>query len=402
MQLYRAPWVIPVATPPIQDGAVLVQNGNILKVGTFYALKGMAPLTTDYEDSVITPALVNGHCHLELSHLARLGQEGNWDGNMAAWIKKLLALRDQLVDADVVTEAREALASLHASGTGLVCDVGNGIDSAEIGNSSSAEVCFLLELLGLSQFGEQRARESLEEAIRQGKNDGDGLDCTPHAPYSCTTGLLKMVKEDSRRRGGLFSIHVAESEDEIEFLQTATGRLRTFVEERGAWDGSFQPPGCGAVEYLENLKVLDAHTLCVHSVHISDQELSLLAQRNAKVCVCPGSNRYLGVGVAPVMKMISHGILPAIGTDSLASNPGLNLWEEMRILREDHPGIDPKTLFTMATQAGAAALGREEYGTISPGKTGRMLAVQCRADRGSDVMDLLTTMGSEAEVSWIA
>ena len=79
MRLYRAPWVVPVEKPPIRNGAILVENGTILKVDTYAVLKGEAPVT-DYEESVITPALVNGHCHLELSHFSRLGQEKNWAG----------------------------------------------------------------------------------------------------------------------------------------------------------------------------------------------------------------------------------------------------------------------------------------------------------------------------------
>jgi aminodeoxyfutalosine deaminase len=400
VHLYRASWVIPVATPPIQDGAVLVENGTILKVDRYTALKGEAPVI-DYEDSVITPALVNGHCHLELSHLSSLGKEKNWDGDMASWISKLLVLREELIDLDVLSEARRALASLHLSGVGLVADVGNMLGSAKIGNKSPANVLFLLELLGLSHIGEQRARSYLDEARGFEKDSNNMVESTAHAPYSCTTGLLKKLKIESQGRGSLFSIHAAESEDEIEFLHTATGRLRFFVEERGAWDGSFHPPGCGAIQYLDQLDLLDANTLCVHSVHVSEQELSLLAGKKAKVCVCPGSNRYLGVGVAPVTEMISHGILPAIGTDSLASNPRLNIWEEMRILREDHPGVNPETVFMMATRGGAEALGKTEFGTIAPGKTGKLLAVKCSTSRSTDVMDVLTSTGSKTEVSWI-
>lgn len=400
MRLYRAPWVIPVATPPIQDGAVLVENGTILKVDKYSVLKGEAPVT-DCQESVITPALVNGHCHLELSHLSSLGKETNWDGDMAAWISKLLVLREELTCKDVLDQASRALASLYLSGVGLVADVGNGLGSVEIGNQSSAEVFFLLELIGLSQIGEQRARSCLDEARDFEKRSNSMVECTAHAPYSCTTGLLKKLKIEAQRRGSLFSIHAAESEDEIEFLHTATGRLRIFVEERGAWDGSFHPPGCGAIEYLNQLDLLDGKTLCVHSVHVSENELTLLAEKKAKVCICPGSNRYLGVGVAPVPEMISSGILPAIGTDSLASNPRLNLWEEMRILREDHPEINPETVLMMATMGGAEALGKTEFGSIAPGKTGKILAVQCKADNRNDIMEVLTTTGSETEVTWI-
>jgi aminodeoxyfutalosine deaminase len=400
VHLYRAPWVIPVAIPPIKDGAVLVDNGTILKVDRYTTLKGEAPVT-DYENSVITPALVNGHCHLELSHLSSLGKEKNWDGDMASWISKLLVLREELICVDVLGKARRALASLYSSGVGLMADVGNVLDSAKIGNESPANVLFLLELLGLSQIGEQRARSYLDEARGLEKDRNSMVECTAHAPYSCTTGLLKKLKNESQRRGSLFSIHVAESEGEIEFLHTATGPLKIFVEERGAWDGSFHPPGCGAIEYLDQLDLLDANTLCVHSVHVSKQELVLLAEKKAKVCVCPGSNRYLGVGVAPIAEMISHGILPAIGTDSLASNPRLNIWEEMRILREDHPEINPETVFMMATRGGAEALGKAEFGAIAPGMTGNMLAVKCTIDSNTDVMDVLTTAGSDVEVQWI-
>jgi len=400
VRLYRAPWVIPVATPPIPDGAVLVENGIILKVDSFSVLKGEAPVT-DYEDSVITPALVNGHCHLELSHLSSLGKKKNWDGDLASWISKLLVLREELACADILGEARRTLASLYSSGVGLVADIGNGLESSEIGNESSVDVLFLLELLGLSQIGEQRARVYLDETKDFEEHSNSLVKCTAHAPYSCTTRLLQKLKSESQRRGSLFSIHVAESEDEIEFLHTATGRLKVFVEERGAWDGSFHPPGCGAIEYLDQLDLLDANTLCVHSVHVSKQELILLAEKKAKVCVCPGSNRYLGDGVAPVPEMINSGILPAIGTDSLASNPRLDLWEEMRIIREDHPEINPEAVFMMATRGGAEALSKTEFGTLAPGMTGKMIAVQCKADSSTDVMDVLTTTGSDIEVTWI-
>ena len=90
--------------------------------------------------------------------------------------------------------------------------------------------------------------------------------------------------------------------------------------------------------------------------------MDLLAETKSKVCLCPGSNRYLGAGTAPVENYLRRGILPALGTDSLTSNPVLSLWREMRLLAEEHPAVDPADILRMATLGGAEALGLELVG----------------------------------------
>ena len=110
---------------------------------------------------------------------------------------------------------------------------------------------------------------------------------------------------------------------------------------------------------------------------LSEAEIELLAATQTKLCLCPGSNRFLGVGKAPVKHYLEHGILPALGTDSLASNPEVSIWREMQLLSEDHPEIDHHAILAMATQGGALALGvANDYGTLSPGKKADILAVQ--------------------------
>lgn len=95
-----------------------------------------------------------------------------------------------------------------------------------------------------------------------------------------------------------------------------------------------------------------------------------------KICLCPGSNQYLGTGTAPVQRFLDQGLLPALGTDSLASNPALSLWREMQILAETHPEIALAAIFRMATQGGAEALGVERrFGSLEPGKDGNLLVI---------------------------
>lgn len=396
---HRAPWLVTCvagATTPIADGAVVVADGRIVAVGPFAHCRDAADTVVDHDGVVLTPALVNGHAHLELSHLAELGQGAANSGDMPGWIYELLTRREAMtVDAEgIMTAAREALATLSAGGCGLVADIGNDPASSGLCDGGRTEVLFFLELLGLSRLGEERALAMLASLAGE-------VVATPHGPYSVTPRLLQAAKARARRLGQRASIHLAESVDETRFLADGSGNFPDFFRKRGVWDESFVPPGCSPVAYLDRLGVLDAETICVHCVQVSDEDISILARRRVGVCFCPGSNRFLGVGTAPAAKMLQAGILPALGTDSLASNPVLNLWREMQLLKEDHPALEPATVFAMATRGGAQALGMDgSYGSLAVGKKASCLAVRYDGT-GKDLFEYLVTVGDAATVRWL-
>jgi len=416
--LYRAPWLVTVESEKdllsrpgegpdahflIEDGGVCVAGDRILAVGRFDDLRqhhGAAEVV-DYEASILTPSLVNAHVHLELSHLAGVGDTVDHNGDLPAWITELLAGRERCPasEAEIIRAGKLALDDLYASGTGLLADIGNQPVSSVIGSGAEARVSFFLELLGMSKKASQEAMAVLN------REEGRDRSCTVHAPYSCHADLIRTVKKQTMQQQRIFTLHVAESAAEIEFLRYGTGGFREFLTARGVWDGSFVPladQNRGAVHYLDGLGVLDSGTLCVHAVHISKQEITLLAEKRAKVCICPGSNRYLGVGRAPVADMLVNGILPALGTDSLASNRELNLWQEMKTLRADHPGIRPSLIFAMATRGGAEALGYgDRLGMLRPGTLASLLAVQCPGIKRSEVFEYLTTIGCQAQPIWV-
>lgn len=401
--LHRAPFIVPVFADTsmpdvIEDGAVLTEHGRISKVGKYDEIKGADAELVEHENCILTPGLVNCHTHLELSHLAALGVDNGPDtpGDIVSWIRKLLAARVEAgFDDDHVFEAWQALAQIYSSGCRAVADIGNLPESGELGENFKVEVLFFQEFLGLSPESENEALELLESL------EDDQL-CTGHAPYSTGAELFRHLKKRSKRLGHLFPVHVAESADEIEFLKSCTGKLRDFLEERQVWDENFACPGTGAVHYLESLGLLDEKTLCVHCVHVTEDEISLLAERKVKVCLCPGSNRYMGVGKAPVQKILAAGIMPVLGTDSLASNPHFNIWREMKILMEDHPGLDPAAVFRMASGNGAKLLGfDEEMGSLESGRSASFLAVEGDIGAADEVFEYLTTVGLEAKVEWV-
>ena len=410
--LYRAPYVVPVTGPLIEDGGVLVNAGRIVAVDRFQRLRHDAWQLVTLDQRIITPALINCHAHLELSHLADFGREVVIAaGDITAWIRALLAKRSEVVPIEaIILAGRQALARLYLRGVALVCDIGNEAASLAISDGSAAECLFFRELLGVT---EQAAAQAILVASEQSQGAAlaTGAGWTAHAPYSCHPSLLKALKGQARQSGRLFPIHVAESADEIEFLQKASGPFRQFLAERLRLAGALSEgqelqelvtiPGCGAVKYLHELNLLDSRTICVHTVHISASEADLLAKTKAKVCLCPGSNRRLGVGKAPVSMLSQRRILPGLGTDSLASNLGLDLWTEMQVLQEDHPALSPELIFSMATQGGAKTLGvSQRLGGLAPGLEAKLLAIDFRGSV-SDIYPFLVNTGKAITLDWL-
>jgi cytosine/adenosine deaminase-related metal-dependent hydrolase len=418
--IHRAPWVVADTSSEIytnlrdiiEDGAVIVSNGLIKAVGKFRDIRkefGSLPIQ-EHESKVLAPALINSHCHLELSYIdltEYVGDQTSYSNDFTLWIRELLKARDNFlqstIDAEkqILSDGSQVLHEMAAEGVGFVGDIGNSLASRTIGPDQNIEVCFLLELLGLTKESEVLSLARLGEVF---SDESLEISCTAHAPYSATPVLIQTIKDNADRRGHIFSIHVAESEQEVEFLQTGTGQFLDFLNERGAWDSTFKVPGMGALRYLESLGVLNDKTLCVHVVHVDHEEIETLALKKAKVCLCPGSNRFLGSGKAPVTEFLAHGILPALGTDSRASNPVLSIWREMRLLREDHPGLLPETVFSMATRGGAEAWGIDSaLGTLEPGKQARILKVNCPANLHSskDILEYMTTAGESLQVEWV-
>jgi cytosine/adenosine deaminase-related metal-dependent hydrolase len=374
VRIHRAPWLLPISSPPIKDGGVAVQSGTIAAVGSFRKVRRSWPGAelVDHPACVLLPGLINAHAHLELSHLHQLGRQPA-PPSFPAWIERLLEARSQAAAdeaAILLQAARSVLAQQQAEGVAVIADISNSGLPEQLAADFSGRLLVFREYLGL------RADSATAALLRLQQEDEAQL-CTGHAPYSTHPHLLRGLKARANRLGHVFPIHTAESPAEIELLRTGSGPFRHFLEERSLWDGTFQPMGDqgGAVRWLHQHGLLDSHTLCVHCVHIDDKEIALLAAAGAKVCLCPGSNRCLGVGKAPVSSLLKHGILPGIGTDSLASNPELSLWREMRLLAEDHPDLEPADILRMATLGGAAALGLDNrLGSLEPGKEAVILA----------------------------
>lgn len=404
MVVYLARRLLPVASPPVGEGAVAVEAGRIALVGRrkdVIKAAGPGAEARDLGEAVILPGFVNVHTHIELSWLTDDPPPG---GSYMGWLQELVARRQQEDRARAVEAAEKALATMVARGTVAVGDVGNGTWAASVLARSKLRAVVFHEVYGFRASDAESVLEQAAERLERVQADPDvkaagsriELVLTPHAAHTTSAPLLKALAGRSAAAAQPLSIHVAESEAEVAFLQDGSGPFAEFLQARGSWDESWHAPGSSPVEYLDRQGVLSPRTLAVHCVHLGQQDISKLQARQVTVVTCPRSNYYLEVGKTPVARLLASGIPVALGTDSLASVADLDMLAEMAALRHEHPGLAPAAVLRMATLNGARALGLgKELGSIEPGKAAALCVVPLE-DPHDDPLEVVTTYPERA------
>jgi cytosine/adenosine deaminase-related metal-dependent hydrolase len=197
------------------------------------------------------------------------------------------------------------------------------------------------------------------------------------------------------------SVHLGESDAEVEFLRDGTGACRTMLDALGKWDPSWEVPGCSPVEYLRRLGFLHHRTLVVHGVQFTSAELQQLCASGATLVTCPRGNIRTGAGTPPIGDFYEAGVSVAVGTDSLASVPDLNVFAELAQMRNLAPSVSARMLVESATMCGARGLGLEaEFGSIDPGKRDSLVAVELDGTISS-IEEYLVSGIEAPQVRWL-
>lgn len=400
--LYRARWVLPIVAPPIRNGWVLVRDGVVAGVGDAQAqppgpFGGPQPVETiDLGESAILPGLVNAHTHLELSWMRDRVPPGP---SMPAWAERLMALR-RAVGEEPPAPIAAAIREVRAAGTALVGDVTNTLAAWDLLAESALGGAIFRELLGFSAPDPVRlVTDAAAQLAARQPSPRLRPSIVPHAPYSVSPALFRAIAEASGARA--VSVHLAESAEELRFLRDGTGPWRDLLGRLGVWNDTWQPPGCGPVEYLDRLGLVTPRLLAVHGTQLEAPDLARLAAAGATVVACPRSNRWTGAGTPPVEAFYASGVRVAIGTDSLASVEDLNLFAELAALRRLAPRVPAPRLLASATRHGADALGfGEEYGTLDPGRRASLIAVRVPAGT-PDVEEYLVGGIEPPAIRWL-
>lgn len=363
-KIYRANWVLPVSGSVITDGALHVKNGRILETGNAESIIKDNPSVAieTFPNSVLLPSWVNAHCHLELSAYHNKITDFS---DFVNWVQQLIELRIRADRQDVLAKAEQAAGTLRKSGCALVGDVTNGDLLRADSIAAGPERVVLYEILG---FDQAQAAIVFKTASTRIQNENSFAQLIPHALYSTSAKLVKSIAGNQN----IFSIHLAESPQETEFIKSAEGSFRKFLIEHDVWQQGWVPPKMSPVQYLDHLKVLNNQSLLVHGVQVDLTDLKLIKEASATVCLCARSNDLLKVGRMPLEDYILEKIPIAIGTDSLASNIDLDMNNEIYYIYKQFGDVHANDLIQMATINGARALDKHhEYGSLEAGKKAR-------------------------------
>jgi aminodeoxyfutalosine deaminase len=391
-------WVLPVSGPPIRDGAVVAAGGRIVAGGpAAVVLTGFTGLICDHGDGAILPGLVNCHVHLEFSALAgKVPPQARWED----WLDATLAAQGALSPAEVEAGIGCGVDALRQAGTILVGEVTNTGASWPFLTTGPLAYHLFYECLGFDLVEAFELPEKFPWFGRPEVAAAAWVSAAAHAPYSVSAALFRAVAAWNTARLGLQTVHLAESQAEIDFLARGNGFFEGLLQRRGRWVPDFQPPGPDAAAYLEGLGFLGPRTLAVHGAQLSAADCGRLAETKTWLVLCPRANRYTGAGIPPVPELLKAGVNLGLGTDSLAGNWDLNLFGEMLWLHRNFPACPGDYWLRLGTLNGALALGRDrEFGSLTPGRQAALGFIPLKG--GRDFWGELYTAGAAGKWRWL-
>ncbi len=379
---YRAEWVAPISAPPVRDGEAVVEAGRIVEVRPASAASDVR----DLGQAILLPGLVNAHTHLDYTAQRALVE----DLPFFPWVQALTARARVMTDEDWRTSALVGAVEAVAGGVTTIADA--SFSGAALG---AAKQVGLRGAVYQEFFGVE-AVQPVEEAIDylrwkvsrlHAEAEGSRLQVgiSPHSLYTVRPELWRAGVAFAQAEGLAICSHAAESQAECDLIAHGTGPIADMIRARGV---HWKVPHSTPVGFLDALGALGPRTLLAHGVQLATSDVAVVRRTGAAWAHCPKSNAKLGNGVAPLdllWSMYPDGLSRVgLGSDSVASNNGMDLFEEMRFAvlaqrahtrRADWPTAE--RILRMATLDGARALGLDDQiGSLEPGKQADLIAVR--------------------------
>jgi cytosine/adenosine deaminase-related metal-dependent hydrolase len=366
MRSFQADYVFPVSSGPIRNGIVTVDDsGKIISVSEPYTSAAQLTIQVKKLSGIICPGFVNTHCHLELSHLKGKIEKGKGLVNFIEEVQKHRgADKNEVLDA-----AQQADVDMYNNGIVAVGDISNTNLSIPIKERSKVYYHTFVEAFG---FVPEKAQEVFDKSfslLEEFKPMPSSI--TPHAPYSVSKELFKLIKNNSKFGHNLLSIHNQECADENKFFRYKTGSIIDLYEYFGINIDFFKPQARNSLQTMVPLLTNNQRILFVHNTFTNLKDLYFVKRfdRNISFCFCPNANLYIENTIPKINLFFNQGFNLTLGTDSLASNDGLSILEEMKVIQRKVPGISSEILIEWATLNGAKYLGIDhDKGSLEPGK----------------------------------
>lgn len=371
-----ARWILPASGPPLPHGTVTYADDKIVSVDP----GGVRTADVDLGNVAIVPGLVNAHTHLDLTGARGQIPPTNPD-HFCDWLRGVIAYRKTRSEQETIDDCYDGLDECLRYGTTLIGDITSGGLSWHAASSAPIRSVLFWEIIGLSE--ERYQSVARESAIRTGDTWGDETTppatfpgnrtlrwcLSPHSPYSVNhqSALAQLWM-------GWSAIHFAESPAEKDLLESHTGPFVDFLREMGVWN-----PGAISLRWEhfslshESRKSQGHPRLFIHCNYLPPDFPFTSAH---SVVYCPRTHAAFGHPSHPFRGFLARGVRVCLGTDSLASNPDLDILAEARFVHEKYPDFPGDVLLKMITLTGAEALGwADEVGSLEAGKSADLVAV---------------------------
>ena len=406
----KADWVLPVTSPPIKDGTVLTDGKAIKAVGSGKELsKFPYDEIIDCSGKIILPGFVNAHSHLELT-----GFRGKIEKGLpfTDWARKVVSIRKDITENEIATAIKDGVDELISSGVTTVGDFSQTGITAKILNERGLRGTVFLEFSGFNPEQKDEKLRQLKELLNY-EIDSKlithhsslitvNFGIAPHAPYSVSPELLKESHNFAQEKRLPLAIHISEMLEEIEFIKNGSGAMKDLLIDFGVWNDKWMPPQTTPVQYLQNMGILKG-AIGIHLNIVTEDDIRILKENDVSVVYCPGSNKWFGRNWKyPLREFLNNDINVVIGTDSLLSNEKLNMFYEMRVLKENFPDLENDIILKMATVNGAKAIGFEgEAGEIAVGRKADIIGIDIEDSSFNNPIEYVINKAEKASFSMI-
>jgi cytosine/adenosine deaminase-related metal-dependent hydrolase len=320
--------------------------------------------SVEFYNGIIIPGFVNCHCHLELSHMHNAMQRG---GGLGSFI---FGLRENRTaePGEIEERAETADKQMYAAGISACADICNTSFTFPLKGRSRINYINLLEVFGIDSEKAGKRMDELRALASEAARAGTAFQLVPHAPYSMSLSLLRMLLAETASNK-VTSIHFMETAGERIFLESRSGPLHESYLRSGLLPETTElapDPVSAVLDYVTP----SGNLVLVHNTFADSETVQRLrARKNLYWCLCPGANLFIENSLPPVAMLLNENCDIVLGTDSLASNSTLSIFEEMKILQQHFPFLDLKQLSSWASANGARALGlHDSLGIIAPGR----------------------------------
>ncbi|MDD2853127.1 MAG: amidohydrolase family protein [Desulfuromonadaceae bacterium] len=404
--IYAASWLINPDAPPLAGGALLVRDGAIIATGPLHQLRSSyaAPIC-EFPGTVLLPGFINAHTHLELTHFPSWLNRSKVDyqpHRFTDWIIQLIKITRGLADEELYRSIHEGVRMCLESGTTAIGEIVTNPAMAEQYYHSPLAGRLYFELIGQeSGHFQSKLTAAMTAIAKRDETEKLFAGLSPHSPYTIAFEHLPAIREVAISRALPLAIHLSESRSEADIIFDGTGDLATNFYPFVGWERFVgHSARCSSTELLDRYGLLTPTTIAVHCVHTSVADAHILKTRGVHIALCPRSNKLLDVGHAPVNLFKKLGIPLTLGTDSLASNNSLSLWDELRFALECFPNdLSEQDLFNMVTIGGAEALGiSASCGSLTVGKRADFQVVNINNWTENEVLERVIREGSVQEV----